>query len=66
MWTRFAVAAHLSADELAARYRAARDPVERSRWQMIWLLICGRSLKEVAALGGAMLRLSPSGAALPR
>src|SRR5919205_47875 len=28
MWTRFAVAAHLSADELAARYRAARDPAE--------------------------------------
>jgi transposase len=52
MWTRFAVAAHLSADELAARYRAARDPVERSRWQMIWLLICGRSLKEVAAVTG--------------
>jgi hypothetical protein len=52
MWTRFAVAAHLSADELAARYRAARDPVERSRWQRTWLLICGRSLQEVAAVTG--------------
>jgi hypothetical protein len=52
MWTRFAVAAHLSADELAARYRGARDPVERTRWQMIWLLSCGRSLKEVAAVTG--------------
>jgi transposase len=56
MWTRFAVAAHLSADELAARYRAARDPVARSRWQMIWLLICGRSLQEVAAVTGFSAR----------
>jgi Winged helix-turn helix len=56
MWTRFAVAAHLSADELAAHYRAARDPVERSRWQMIWLLVAGRPLKEVAAVTGFSAR----------
>jgi transposase len=52
MWTRFSVAAHLSADEVKARYRAAHDPVARSRWQMIWLLISGRSLAEVAAVTG--------------
>jgi transposase len=56
MWTRFAVAAHLSADELALRYRTARDPVERSRWQMIWLLVSGRPLGEVAAVTGYSTR----------
>src|SRR5512143_3513142 len=52
MWTRFSVAAHLGAEELAVRYRAARDPVERSRWQMLWLLVSGRRLGEVAAVTG--------------
>jgi transposase len=56
MWTRFAVAAHLSAEELGARYRAARDPVERTRCQMLWLLVSGRSLKEVAAVTGYSTR----------
>ena len=56
MWTRFSVAAHLSADALLARYRAARDTVERSRWQMIWLLVSGRSLAEVAAVTGYSTR----------
>ena len=49
MRERFTVAAHLSAEELAARYRAARDPVLRSQLQMMWLLVSGRSLAEVAA-----------------
>src|SRR5512144_818262 len=52
MWTRFSVAAHLGAEELAVRYRAARDPVERSRWQMLWLLVSRRRLGEVAAVTG--------------
>jgi transposase len=56
MSTRFSVAAHLSAEELAARYRAARDPVERSRWQMVWLLVSGRPLAEVAAVTGYSTR----------
>jgi transposase len=56
MWTRFAVTAHLSAEELGARYRAARDPVERSRCQMLWLLVSGRPLKEVAAVTGFSTR----------
>src|SRR5919205_1887353 len=56
MWTRFAVAAHLSAEELARRYRLARDPVERSHWQMIWLLVSGRPLAEVAAVTGYSTR----------
>jgi transposase len=56
MWTRFVVSAHLSADELSQRYRLARDPVERSHWQMIWLLVSGRSLGEVAAVTGYSTR----------
>ena len=56
MWTRFTVAAHLSAEELARRYRLARDPVERSHWQMIWLLVSGRPLGEVAAVTGYSTR----------
>src|SRR5512143_3956798 len=37
-------------------YRVARDPVERSRWQMIWLLVSGRPLDEVAAVTGYSTR----------
>jgi transposase len=56
MRTRFSVAAHLSADELAARYRAASDPVLRSQLQMVWLLVSGRPLAEVAAATGYSTR----------
>ena len=50
------MAAHLSADELAARYRAASDPVRRSQLHMIWLLTSGRPLAEVAAVTGYSTR----------
>jgi hypothetical protein len=56
MRTRFEVAAHLSADELVAHYRASCDPVERSRWQMICLLVLGRALSEVAVVTGYSTR----------
>jgi transposase len=56
MRTRFSVAAHLSAEELAARYRAANDPVLRSRCQMIRLLVAGRPLAEVAEVTGYSTR----------
>ncbi len=52
MRTRFAVAAHLSAEELAGRYRAASDPVLRGQLHMIWLLVAGRPLAEVAEVTG--------------
>lgn len=41
------VTPHLSVEEVEARYRACRDPVERSRWHMVWL--AGRGHR-VAAL----------------
>ena len=56
MRERFTVAAHLSAEELAARYRAASDPVLRSQLHMVWLLVAGRSLTEVAAVTGYSTR----------
>ena len=50
------MADHLGLEELTARYRAARDPVERGRWQMIRLLVAGRSLAEVADVTGYSTR----------
>ena len=39
---------HLPAEELAARYRAARDATEARHYQAIWLLAQGRTVLEVA------------------
>jgi transposase len=46
------VAAHLSPADLGRRCRAARDPVERSHLQIVWLSGQGRSEREVAAVTG--------------
>jgi transposase len=54
--TRFGVAEHLGLEELTVRYRAARDPVERGRWQMIRLLVSGRALADVAEVTGYSTR----------
>ena len=43
---------HLSPDELQSRYRQASDPVERSHYQIIWLLASGKSPREVSAVTG--------------
>ena len=43
---------HLGADELERRYRAARDPVERAHYQIVWLLSQGRATAEVMAATG--------------
>jgi transposase len=48
MRTRFSVADHLGTEELAARYRAARDATEARHYQAIWLLAQGRTVLEVA------------------
>ncbi len=49
---RLHVEAHLSTDELERRYRAARDPVERSQYQILWLLNQGQLTREVVAATG--------------
>jgi transposase len=43
---------HLGAAELARRYRAARDPVERTHYQIVWLLARGKTTTEVMAATG--------------
>lgn len=47
-----ALVAHLSTAELGQRYRAARQPIERSHLQIVWLLSQGRGEREVAAVTG--------------
>ena len=43
---------HLDEKRLEKRYRAARDGVERSQWQILWLLGSGKRAREVGALTG--------------
>ena len=43
---------HLSADELALRYRRTPDPVERSHWHFLWLLARGFTAKAIAHITG--------------
>lgn len=38
--------------ELGARYRAARDPVARSQFQLVWLVAAGRTCAEAADATG--------------
>ena len=52
MTRRIRLAPHLAVDELARRYRAAKEPHERSWWQMLWLLATGQTAAEVAASTG--------------
>lgn len=43
---------HLTVEELEARYRRASDGIERSHWQIIWLLAQGHRAYEVAEMTG--------------
>src|SRR5258706_15929990 len=43
---------HLSVDELERRYRAGKEPHERSWWQILWLLAEGRTATELAGVTG--------------
>ena len=52
MGKRLSIEAHLAVEELERRYRAARDGVARSQWQIIWLLAGGATSQEVAAVTG--------------
>lgn len=46
------VTSQLSVDELAVRYRQTHDPVERTHWQIVWLVAQGHRVPEVAAVVG--------------
>jgi transposase len=46
------VVGHLNAEELGRRYRTARNRVERGHLHVVWLLVQGRSGREVARIMG--------------
>ena len=46
---------HLSVEEVETRYRKAKDPVERSQWQIIWLLAQGRTTNAIGQVTGYCL-----------
>ncbi len=49
---RATVAPHLPPEALADRYRHAHRPVERTHWQIVWLVAGGHSIPDVARLVG--------------
>jgi transposase len=50
------LAPHLTSGELEQRYRRCRDPVERSHWQILWLLARGMPTAEVARVTSYSVR----------
>jgi transposase len=55
MGKRLSIEAHLTVEDLEQQYRAARDGVARSQWQIIWLLAGGASSQEVGKVTGYSL-----------
>ncbi|HIK12948.1 MAG TPA: helix-turn-helix domain-containing protein [Oscillatoriaceae cyanobacterium M33_DOE_052] len=49
---RITIKTHISLSELESRYRKAKDPVERSHYQIIWLLARLYPTEEVAVVTG--------------
>lgn len=49
---RLELSPHASTKELERRYRRARDPVERSHLQIVWLLSEGETTEEVCRVTG--------------
>ncbi|HEX6777343.1 MAG TPA: winged helix-turn-helix domain-containing protein [Ktedonobacterales bacterium] len=49
---RIKLAAHFAVEELEQHYRQAHDGIERSHWQIIWLLAQGHAAVKVAAMTG--------------
>jgi transposase len=49
---RLELSPHASTEELEYRYRKAKDPVERSHLQIVWLLSEGRRTEEVCQVTG--------------
>jgi hypothetical protein len=57
MPNRLELSPHASTQELEHRYREAKDPVERSHRQIVWLLSEGKTTEEVCEVTG----YSPAG-----
>jgi transposase len=49
---RISIAPHLTTEELEQRYRSSTYPIERSHYQIIWLLAKGRRTEEVVEVTG--------------
>jgi transposase len=49
---RVSITPHLSIDELEQRYRQSKDPIQRSHYQIIWLLAQGKSTQAVSEVTG--------------
>jgi len=49
---RLVIEPHLSIAELESHYRTAADPIERTRYQIVWLLARGFMTEEVASVTG--------------
>src|SRR5918995_7472886 len=49
---RLELSPHASTEELERRYRKAKDPVQRSHRQIVWLLSEGRTTEEVCGVTG--------------
>ena len=49
---RITIVPHLSTDELGQRYRQSQAPIERSHYQIIWLLAQGKRTEEVVEATG--------------
>lgn len=47
---KIALSDHLTCEELGHHYRKAKDPVERSRWHVLWLIAQGYSRAEIAKI----------------
>jgi transposase len=43
---------HLSSEELEKHYRRAKEAIERSQWQLLWLLSLGKTSAEVGQVTG--------------
>jgi hypothetical protein len=52
MSRRIRLTPHLEVDELERRYRAAREPHERSWWQILWQLARGQTATQIAETTG--------------
>jgi transposase len=52
MGRRLRLETHLTVEELERRYRAAKEPHERTWWQMLWLLAKGQTAAAVAESTG--------------
>jgi transposase len=53
---RLSLEPHLSSETLETRYRGATDPVERSHYQILWLLSKGKTTAQVSEVSGYSLR----------